>query len=92
MKEKTQYQNDYPGQEDKYKNPGRLVHDNLITGGTNPGNTHYKNEFRAKSSHDYKPDKDMFEINRDFVRNAKPVNTNYPVNIKDTEYKRQYVP
>lgn len=34
----------------------------------------------------------MFHINRDFVRNAKPVNTNYPIKAKDTEYKRQYVP
>lgn len=96
MKEITQYQNDYVKDEKEIKNPGRLVQDNLITGGPDgpkaPGNTHYKNEFRAKSAHDYKVDKDMFNINRDFVRNAKPVNTNYPVKVKDTEYKRQYVP
>lgn len=94
MKEKTQYQNDYTkkdGERD-YKNPGRLVHDNLITGGPdapkNKGNTHYKNEFRPKSAHDYNADKEQFDINREFVRNAKPVNTNYPHKIKDTEYKR----
>lgn len=65
MKEKTQYQDDYVRKDpnDKnYKNPGRLVHDNLITTGKdgpkNKGNTHYKTEFRPKSAHDYKLDRD----------------------------------
>lgn len=35
MKEKTQYQNDYVGPGKEIKNPGKLVHDNLITGGPN---------------------------------------------------------
>lgn len=77
-------------------NPGRLVHDNLIVGGPdapkNKLDTHYKTEFKRKANADIKPDKEQFEINRDYVRNAKPVNTQYPIKIKDTEYKRQYVP
>lgn len=90
-KEITQYQDDYTKKEGEkeIKNPGRLVHDNLINGGPKTKvNTHYKNEFRPKSAHDYKPDRDMFHINRDFVRNAKPVNTQYPIKAKNTEYTR----
>jgi len=89
MKERTHYHQEYnKNPNDKnyidpndknYKNPGRLVHDNLITTGKegpkNKGNTHYQNEYRPKSAHDYKADRDMYVINRDFVRNAKPVNT-----------------
>ena len=80
----TQYQHDYTKKEGvkDYKTPGKLVHDNLIIGGPdgpkNHGNTHYKNEFRPKSAHDYKPDKDMFHINREHARQAKPVNAHYP--------------
>lgn len=52
MKEKTQYQKDFEGPDrDKYKNPGRLVQDNLVPGGPKQNKpTHYQNEFPKKDN------------------------------------------